>query len=122
MTHIVEVVEDAEYLKVTFTGEMSKEDHEAGRDAAVRMLTETGFNRILVDARTINARMSVLDDFEFTQDHQSSPIGLARIAVIYREEESERFNFIENVSVNRGGKMKVFTDLVEAVRWLTMGE
>ena len=119
MPYAVEVVEGAEYVKVVFWDEMSKEDHEAGRDAAARALTDSGFNQLLVDARTVNARMSLLDDFEFTQDHQSSPIALARIAVVYREEERERFRFIETVSVNRGGNMKVFTDPEAAVRWLT---
>lgn len=121
MTHRVEVFEEGEYVKLVFTGEMSKQDHEAGRDAAVHALTENGFRRLLVDATTIDARMSVLDDFEFTRGHQSSPVGSARIAVVYREEESERFRFIENVSVNRGGNMKIFTDPRRAVSWLIGG-
>ncbi len=52
-------------------------------------------------------------------NHQSTPIGSARIAVIYRDEEGDRFRFIENVSVNRGGNMKIFTDADEAIDWLT---
>ncbi len=63
--------------------------------------------------------MSVFDDFEFTQEHQSSPLRLGRIAVIYRADESERFRFIENVAVNRDENLKVFTDPDEAISWLT---
>ena len=121
MPHSVEVIEDAEYVKVVFSGEMSKQDHETGRDDAVRALKESGFTRLLVDARPIDAKMSALDDYEFTREHQSTPIGLVRIAVVYRDEESERFKFIENVSVNRGGNMRIFTNPDEAVDWLTAG-
>ena len=63
MTHTVEMVEGAEHIKIVFTGEMSKKDHEAGRDAAVVALTENGFSRLLVDASSIDARMPVSDDF-----------------------------------------------------------
>ena len=98
---------------------MTKAEHESGRKDAIRVLAENGLHRLLVDAREIDAKMSVSDDHEFTSDHQTGPLLLVRIAVVHRPAESERFSFIENVSVNRGGHMKTFTDLEEAIEWLT---
>lgn len=97
---------------------MTREEHEKGRDEAIRALAEKGWKRLLVDARLIHAKMSVLDDFEFTQEHQSTLLKSIRIAVIHRKDESDRFMFIENVAVNRGAQMKVFTDPEEAIHWL----
>ncbi len=102
-----------------FAGEMTKEEHQSGRDEAIRVLTDDGLGRLLVDARTIDARMSAVDDFKFTQEHESSGLLSVRIAVIHRADESERFRFIENVAVNRGVDMKVFTDPDQALGWLT---
>ena len=119
MTHTVEIIDDAEYVRVVFAGEVTREEHESGRYDAIRALTSNGWSRLLVDVRQIDAKMSLSDDFEFTDEHQSTPIHYARTAVVYRAEESERFSFIENVAVNRGEDMKVFTDPEEAISWLT---
>ena len=119
MTHTVEIIDDAEYVRVVFAGEVTRGEHESGRNDAIRALTCNGWNRLLVDVRRIDAKMSLSDDFEFTNEHQSTPIQYVRVAVICRADESDRFSFIENVAVNRGGDMKVFTDPEQAIRWLT---
>ena len=98
---------------------MTRGEHESGRQDAVRALKTNQLYRLLVDARRIDAKMSVLDDFEFTKQHQATPLRSVRIAVVHRPEERERFQFIENVSVNRGGNMRTFTDQEEALDWLT---
>ena len=117
--YTLEMVEDAEYVMVVYAGEVTKKAHDTSRAEAMRTLTAKGWSRLLVDARQIDAKMTALDDFEFTQEHQSSLPSSVRIAVIHRPNESERFRFIENVAVNRGIGMKVFTDPVEATNWLT---
>ncbi len=98
---------------------MTLAEHESGRNDAIRALKENQLHRLLVDARQIDAKMSVFDDFEFTKEHQSTSLTSVRIAVVHRPEESKRFKFIEDVSANRGGSMKTFTDPEEAIDWLT---
>ena len=98
---------------------MTLAEHESGRNDAIRALNENQVDRLLVDARQIDAKMSVLDDFEFTNEHQSTSLASVRIAVVHRADESKRFKFIEDVSANRGGSMKTFTDEREAIDWLT---
>ncbi len=115
----LELVRDEEYVMVVYAGEVTKKAHEASRIEAMRALAANGWSRLLVDARLIDAKMSLFDDFKFTQEHQSSIPLSVRIVVIHRPNELERFRFIENVAVNRGIRMKVFTDPVEATNWLT---
>ena len=120
MGYSVESLEEAKYVRVVFEDAMTREEHESGRDEAIRTLAANGWKRLLVDASRIDAKMSVADDYEFTEQHQSTPLLFVRIAVVHRPDESERFKFIENVSVNRGADMKVFTDPEKAIAWLTV--
>ena len=72
----------------------------------------------MVDARRIDPIKSAFDDFEFTADHLYAHPPLVRIAVLHHANQSERFRFIENVAVNRGLNLRVFTDSAEAINWL----
>lgn len=117
MTYTVELTEDKTYVRVVFADAMVREEHEQGRDEAIRALADNGWDRLLVDARRIDAKMSVLDDFEFTQENRSTLLQSVRIAVIHRVDETGRFRFIEDVAVNRGVKMRVFSNPEEAIDW-----
>ena len=120
MSYAVEVPDDAQYVRLIFAGETSPQDHEQGRAEAVRALTATGRHRLLIDAREIQAKMSVSGDFEFTADHQPSFPPAVRVAALRRQDpsESDRFRFIENVAINRGHDLRVFTEQAEAENWL----
>lgn len=43
---------------------------------------------------------------------------IAKLAMLNRPDVILPDNFVENVAVNRGANVKVFTDLENAVRWL----
>ena len=118
MTYAVYSIADDEYILLEYTGEVTREEHETGRRHAIQKLTEHGWRRLLVDARRIAAQMSVVDDFEFTVDNVAIHPPLVNIAVVHRSDEAERFRFIEDVAVNRGLNLKVFTDSDEAIDWL----
>ena len=119
MGHTLDFIDDQEIVKVVFNGKASVEDHEAVRTEAARALSSRGWGKLLVDARNIESEMSVIDDFGFTKSHKSHKPPLECVAVIHRQDETERFRFIENVALNRGQHMKVFTDEREAIDWLT---
>ena len=119
MSYKVELDKAAEYVEIVFAGEVTREDHESARAEAIDALKAGGYKRLLVDARRIDAKMSLIDDFEFTQEHQATPIRAMPTAIIHRPDESERFKFIENVASNRGAQIKVFTDPEQAIGWLT---
>lgn len=60
MTYAVESVEDGEYVRVVFTDTTTRTDHERARDEAIQTLGANGWNRLLADARRIDAKMSVM--------------------------------------------------------------
>lgn len=119
MSFSCELNQDHEYVICIMSDKMTLDDHKQVREQAAVLLKEQGWNRLLVDARQIDAKMSLTDDYQFTESHRSNLPVTIHLAVIYRPEEIERFRFIETVAVNRGQNMKIFTDADEAVAWLT---
>jgi hypothetical protein len=43
---------------------------------------------------------------------------ILKIALVGREDQMFTDNFVENVAINRGINLKIFTDVDEAVIWL----
>ena len=82
MAHTVELVKDLKYVRLVFTDEVTNKDQVNGRAEAVHALAASGWNKLLVDATEIDVKVSFMDDFKFTTDHQSSHPPTARIAVI----------------------------------------
>ena len=119
MAYSVKWGHEAEYVLLEYKDRVTKAEQEAGRADAVRMLADKGLKKLFVDAKGIQPIKSLTDDFEFTEDHRTSHPPFIRIAVVHHEDQSERFRFIENVAVNRGMDLKVFTDSVKALNWLT---
>ena len=119
MSYAVKLVYGAEYVLLEYSGRVTRDIQEAGRTEAIRALSDNGWCRLLADARWIDPAISVTDDFEFTAGHRSTHPPLVRIAVLYHPDQSERFQFIENVAMNRGLNLKIFTDAAEAINWLS---
>ena len=118
MAYTIDRVEDGGVVHVTLEGVLTKRDHDEFRAQVVAAINETGWSRVLIDARRADPKMSVADDFEFTKDHRALlPIQL-RSAILHRPDEAGRYGFIENVAVNRGVNLRAFSDEAEARTWL----
>ena len=118
MTYAVKLVYGAQYVLLEYADRVTRDEQEAGRAEAVRCLTQKGWRKLLADARRIDPIVSLVQDFEFTEDHRSAHPAAVRIAVVHHASQSERFRFIEDVAVNRGMDLKVFTDSTLAINWL----
>ncbi|MDJ0834106.1 MAG: STAS/SEC14 domain-containing protein [Gammaproteobacteria bacterium] len=119
MSFTCELNQDHEYVICVMSDKMTLDDHNQVREQAAVLLKQQGWNRLLVDARQIDAKMSLTEDYQFTESHRSNLPVTIHLAVIHRPEETERFRFIETVAVNRGQNMKIFTDADAAITWLT---
>ncbi len=119
MSFSCELNRDKKYVICIMSDKMTLDDHQLVRERAAALLKEQGWNRLLVDARSIDAEMSLTEDYQFTESHRNNLPVTIHLAVIHRPQETERFRFIETVAVNRGQNMKIFTDADEAVAWLT---
>ncbi len=71
---------------------------------------------VLVDARRMPGKIGTMDRFQVGVAGAEAFRGLAKVAVVYRKEEMNWF--AETVGVNRGARVRVFSDLSQAVNWL----
>ena len=118
MAHSIERVKDGSYVRLSLFDELSLTDHEIARAEAGLVLTENGWNKLLIDAVDAKPKMSVFENYDFTADHQLHfPVSL-KTAIIHHPDAAEYFKFIEDVAQNRGMELKLFTDETQALRWL----
>jgi hypothetical protein len=79
--------------------------------------------KILIDITAITGSIPFLDRFEFSEflsqyKAKYSLKKIGKIAVAGQEPIVDKGRFGENVAVNRGANVRVFTDIKEALIWL----
>jgi len=121
MAHAIEFVKDAKYVNVALTGDVTRNDLENARNRTSLTLMVSNCRRILVDATCGNLKLSDLENYEFTSEHGSHfPRGV-RIALVVRSDQLENLRFAETVAQNRGVRMVLFLDRIQALNWLLEG-
>jgi len=97
------------------------DDSRVLQEVAREIRSETGCNRFLYDMRKAIVSGSTMDTFEtgvtplkekFERDF--------RIALVYSGNLDDH-RFMENIVVNRGYVLRVFSEIEEATLWLTDG-
>ena len=77
--------------------------------------------RVLIDVRELKGHLKTMEAYElpafvFPKIRENSII--EKSAIVDLEESRDFFSFFENVSVNRGFNLRVFTDMEDATEWL----
>jgi hypothetical protein len=85
-------------------------------DEVAEACRETGCGKVLVDLREMPGRISAMDRFQMGVYGSKLFQKLAKVAVVYRKEEINRF--AETVGMNRGLHARIFSDIEEARAWL----
>jgi hypothetical protein len=107
------------FLLVEFSGRFSVE---AGKQCVDRMAEASvrlGRPKVLLDCRRMTGDLSVFARFQVADYGATKRHQLRQFALLGREDVVLPDKFAENVAVNRGMNMKVFTDFDEAVLWLS---
>ena len=107
------------YLLIEFFGEFSVE---AGKQCVDRMMEaclKQRQSRVLLDCRRMTGSMTVISRFQVAEYGAFSLDFLNRFALVNRDDVLLPDNFVENVAINRGMDMKIFTDFDAAEQWLT---
>lgn len=118
-TETVRVVDKEAYVLVEFSGTFSVE---AGKRCVDRMdaaCEEYDRSKVLLDCRGLTGNMDIFDRFKVTEYGTSQHRHFRRLALLALEEMVLPDRFIENVAVNRGMDLKIFTELDEAEQWLS---
>ncbi|MBN2390526.1 MAG: STAS/SEC14 domain-containing protein [Anaerolineae bacterium] len=110
-------VEDADgYLMVRVQGEWTADEFGQVMREAANIAQQRGFTRILGDARELAAPKTEFARFQAGQQAVKYFGFDFKVAVVYAEEFINKF--AENVAVNRGVNLRIYSSLDEAVSWL----
>ena len=106
------------YLSCEFSGEFTVSAGKECVDEVIATCAETHCSRALLDCRQMTGEMSVMDRFDVVTYAQKTRGITNRIAILAREDQTLPDKFAENVGVNRGIGLQVFTDVDQATSWL----
>jgi hypothetical protein len=112
----VRVDEAAGIIRIESSGEVTGDDVAGSIEQALQILSEQGFNKILVDTTGQKSMASTPEIFKLFSDFPREFI----LAMITEQSQvtAKDIAFAETVGVNRGRMMKVFHSEEEALLWL----
>jgi hypothetical protein len=112
--------EDDGFLRIVLHGDFASDLPDAVDDLAriIALRRSTPHTRFLVDARAVEARMSIPTTFEFATLAYSEEPETGRVAGLDRPEHLVQGRFFENLLQSRGRIYRLFTNEAEAVEWL----
>ena len=117
----IKVIRPKDFIKTTVTGVL---DFEVSRQALLEIASQMehpGEYEILVDTREAEPALSMIDIFELGEALAAHPsLRRSKIAFLKSKKDSEKAEFLETITANRGVRAQVFTDFEEAVTWLVM--
>ncbi|HBH60546.1 MAG TPA: hypothetical protein DDX85_02140 [Nitrospiraceae bacterium] len=114
----LEVKDRGAYLSFEFSSEFTVSAGKECVDWMVAACAEKQCSRALLDCRQMTGKMSVFDRFDVVNYAQKTRGIIHRIAILLREDQTLPDKFAENVGVNRGIGLRVFTDDDQAISWL----
>ncbi len=118
MTSAYVLQERQDHLLAIYDGPFSIEHWRQCIDQMRERCNDTGLRHVLLDCRAISGELSILSRYQVV-DYGTVLLGLVnRIALLVREETLLPDRFVENVAVNRGLNLKVFTESAAAEAWL----
>ena len=114
----LKIIQKDAYIRFDFTGDFSEATGKQCIDAMVEASSQLKHSRALLDCREMTGEIQIIESFMVAQ-YGVKMIGvLSKTALVGREDQMFPDNFVENVAVNRGVNLKLFTDVEEAIDWL----
>ena len=118
MTYRIEVKRESKYVLLSVTGVLDIFAARICRDTLNEVLLAYKQSMALVDMTRVAAKLSVIEDYEFSKElRHSLPSGVV-IALIVPEVWTIDGRFIEQVAVNNGVRLRSFADKCDALVWL----
>ena len=112
------IIQQAGYVRFNYTGEFSRTAGNEVIDAMIEAFSQLQLSKGLLDCRKMIGEIQTLESF-MVADYGGKMRGfLSKMALVGREDQVLLDSFVENVAVNRGVNLKIFTDIEEAIDWL----
>ncbi len=114
----LKIIQKKGYILFNFTGEFSQEAGKQCIDAMVEVCSQSQISRALLDCRNMTGEIEIMDSFMVAKYGVKMIGSISKFALVGREDQMFPDNFVENVAVNRGINLKLFTDIEKAIDWL----
>ena len=112
------MIQEEAYIRFDYTGEFTEVMGKKCIDAMVEACSQVQLSKALLDCRKMIGEIQTLESF-MVADYGGKMRGfLSKMALVGREDQMLLDSFVENVAVNRGVNLKIFTDIEEAIDWL----
>ena len=108
------------YLLVEITDPVKVKELVSAIQQMAEYCQRENLNKILMDARPVHKVLSIHDRYTVGVTIAKVIGSKAAVALVARGELINRVT--EDVAVNRYGKLKVFSDIDEAMEWLGLGK
>jgi hypothetical protein len=121
MSYDLTIEKKDDILWVIATGTRSIETILAMSKDILAACVEKKVTKVLIDVRELEGRLSTTGAYEipsqyFTKMRNRSVI--THNAIVDQKDFQDSYRFFENVAVNRGFMLRIFSDPVEAADWL----
>ena len=114
----LKIIPKETYIRFDFTAEFSEAVGKQCVDAMVETCSQLRVFKALLDCRKMTGEIKILESFNVVTYGGKMRGLLSKLALVGREDQMFPDNFVENVAVNRGINLKLFTDLEGAKDWL----
>jgi len=113
------IIEKPMYLHFVVTGENSRDTVAHYMEDVIRACTQRNLPRALVEERLQGPRLGTIDVFCLSASLSMRYIGtLKSLAYVDVHAVGDTMKFAENVAVNRGFPVRVFSTVAAAEKWL----
>ena len=114
----LKITEKEAYVRFDYSGEFSEAAGKQCIDTMVETCSQLRIRKALLDCRKMTGEIQILESFMVAQYGVIMRGSISKTALVGREDQMLPDNFVENVAVNRGVNLKIFTDIEEAIAWL----
>ena len=120
MSYKIQITKEKDYLHVKVIGTRTMQ---ATIDMIKEVITtcdDLGLKKILVDVTEFKGQLDILHSYTLVKNlEELRQYPKFKTSVIDREDNREYFHFVENAAYNKGYRIGMFTDPVEAMKWLS---
>lgn len=119
MSYKLTVIQKPTYLHAIVTGSNTRENVERYLEDIQRECTARGCSRLLIEERLEGPHLSTMSVFQIASEGSAKARGcFEAIAYVDVNAVGDMMKFAENVAVNRGLPVMVFSSVSDAEKWL----
>jgi len=122
MSYNLTIEKKEDVLWVTATGNRSLQTVLAMSKDILAGCVEKMVKKALIDVRALEGRLSTLEAYEIPDKHfpnMRDPNVITHSAIVDLKEFERNYKFFEDVAVNRGFDLRIFSNTGEALEWLS---